>query len=204
MLMKTRPIPRGWLVIWLLMPPVLGCSGKESLSPVTQVGSMGTADAGTQSADSGGLDEPCSTDSDCGNPFLVCAPVHVYLCLDSSSGDAAPPLHPTQNCPGVPTTERLCTVRYNLPCLIDSDCGPAGFTCNHSVSVCFGSDGGAACGACDGTGGSCSGDSDCPQGWSCYSPCDCPTRPALAKGCYPPFAVFGCPNCPATIIDGGP
>jgi hypothetical protein len=75
---------------------------------------------------------------------------------------------------------------------VDSDCGPAGFTCNAGVCAELP------------TTHPCAGDDDCPQGWSCYSPCPCNGTDTEPKGCYPPFAQFHCDVCiTGTVDDAG-
>lgn len=133
---------------------------------------------------------PCRTDSDCQNPYLVCEhPTGgVFVCRDSEAvvNPSCPsPVHPT-NLPICPTTEPVpydvCLVRYQLPCAVDTDCGPAGFACEG--------------GRCGGTAASnsCTTASDCPTGWDCVTFCPCPPR-ETGKQCEPPFAVVNCPAC---------
>jgi len=139
---------------------------------------------------------PCSVDSDCGNPFLDCVSQLATLCRDpnSPSADAGSETLPgniPDNLPLCPTvaqvTVNLCSVRYQLPCRVDSDCGPDGFTCN-----------GGQCSQPPLT--TCDGDAVCPQGWSCYAPCGgC----GYSNYCYPPFAIFSCPLCLGSFVDGG-
>ena len=164
----------------------------------------GSASAGT---DGGGGNAPqaqgqpmslCSADSECDNPYLTCVPQTFYACRDpgaavADAGSALPICPATEQ-----VTENLCTVRYQLPCQIDSDCGPAGFTCDHS---CW--NGGAPCGICSEEGdSSCRNDNQCPQGWSCYTPCPCGDTTPGTGICNPPFAMFSCPIC-VTQVDGG-
>jgi len=139
---------------------------------------------------------PCRVDSDCQNPYLVCKPTDgVTVCRDPDAvvDPACPsPVHPT-NLPICPTTEPapydVCLVRYQLPCIVDKDCGPAGFAC--------------VGGRCQGTAASnsCSTKSDCSSGWDCVTFCPCPPRDA-GKQCEPPFAVVNCPAC-IVASDGG-
>jgi len=143
---------------------------------------------------------PCSVDSECDNTYLSCVPQTVYVCRDPSAaiadaGSGVPTCPATEQ-----ITENLCTVRYQLPCQVDHDCGPAGFTCDHS---CW--NGETTCGICLEEGPSrCSSDDQCPQGWACYTPCPCGDTPATGGLCNPPFAVFHCPVCPSgTSLDGG-
>ena len=143
---------------------------------------------------------PCSVDSDCGNAYLTCVLQTVYACHEAGA-DAG--VVPANNLPVCPTTaqvtENLCSVRYQLPCQVDSDCGPAGFTCSHACS-----NGMTTCGICSEDGsGSCSNDDQCPQGWSCYTPCPCGRAPSTGGLCNPPFAIFNCPACIITPVDGG-
>ena len=76
----------------------------------------------------------------------------------------------------------VCAVRYLSLCSSNSDCGPAGFTCNQFSCVALP------------TTSPCASNGDCPQGWSCYAPCPC-RNTDNAKGCYPPFLQFNCPVC---------
>lgn len=164
----------------------------------------GAADAtialdGPQSSEPSQEGHLCSTDTDCADPYLVCAPGIVFVCHDSDAGTDAgnAPI-----CTG-PVNLTSCMVRYQRPCRVDSDCGLAGFSCNRQApNNCQGDDAGTtACGHCDQTaGGPCTSNDACPQGWSCYSACSCPTNPPGPKGCYPPFAWFSCPNCGVTVI----
>jgi hypothetical protein len=78
---------------------------------------------------------PCSVDSDCGNPFLARVSQMASMCRDPSVDAGSGPLSGDipSNLPLCPTvalvTVKLCSVRYQVPCQIDSDCGPDGFTC---------------------------------------------------------------------------
>ena len=63
------------------------------------------SDAGT-GIPSSGPGQACATDVDCWNAFLACISVQ--------DGQV---------------TRGQCEARYQLPCQFDSDCGPAGFTC---------------------------------------------------------------------------
>jgi hypothetical protein len=142
----------------------------------------------------------CSVDSDCGNAYLTCVPQTVYACRNPGADAGA---SPSNNLPICPTTaqvtEDLCAVRYQLPCQVDSDCGPAGFTCSHACS-----NGTTTCGMCSANGpGPCTNDGQCPQGWSCYTPCPCGATRPTGGSCNPPFAIFNCPACIVTSVDGG-
>jgi hypothetical protein len=110
----------------------------------------------------------CSVNSDCGNPYLACAP-----------------------------TLNSCVPSYQLPCKMNSDCGPAGFICNPNAHTSCTPAGCMPIAGCESqyTGMLCSSDSDCPAGWSCYAPP--PPQggppgggPPEAMRCYPPFASF--------------
>ena len=131
---------------------------------------------------------PCRVDSDCQNPYLVCERSGgVIACRDPQAtvNPACPPLVDMTNVPACPMTEPapfpVCTVRYQLPCTVDTDCGPV-FTCTR--------------GRCQSapTATTCSTAADCPTAWDCYAPCACPGT-AGTKVCEPPFAVFNCPAC---------
>jgi hypothetical protein len=164
-------------------------------------GPSGTADGAP--ADCGPPMEtaPCRTDSDCRSAYLVCVPpdyVTVTICRDpNASPDPSCPVFPELSaapiCPQtIRVTSTICEVRYQRPCTVDSDCGPAGYMC---VS-----------GGCRQTlsGAACNSASDCPTEWDCYAPCACPGSGVSAKTvCVPPFAQFGCPECPAVTSDGG-
>jgi hypothetical protein len=143
---------------------------------------------------------PCNMDSDCDDAFLVCRQMQAFGCRspDPSDPNAVPSCfqwnQPT-DLPICPDEAQVilgfCWAKYQLPCHVDSDCGPAGFSCSGS-------------GTCNQTGsGPCTTDSDCPQEWSCYAPCPCPTGPPGKLWCYPPFAEFNCPACLVGPFDGG-
>ena len=148
---------------------------------------------------------PCTTTADCGSPYLKCAPQMVSTCRQSgAASDAASSilLCPTT----VQVTEDLCSVSYQLPCQTDADCGPAGFVCQHGP--CGLSINGVEVADCqqrEATGGrQCSTENDCPQGWLCGNPCACTQQSAGPGGtCIPPFAVFSCPACGFSPVDGG-
>jgi hypothetical protein len=138
------------------------------------------------------LGMPCSVDSDCGNPFLTCVAQQATMCRDPNSQDPSAGMPRLGNVPvALPTcpttaevTANLCSVRYQLPCRVDSDCGPDGFTCPD--------------GRCSSQPpAQCTDDRECPQGWSCSDPC-CGGR--MTK-CYPPYSVTSCGLCGA-LIDG--
>jgi hypothetical protein len=133
---------------------------------------------------------PCRADSDCQNPYLVCEhPTGgVFVCRDPEAvvdPACASPV-PLTNLPICPTTEPVpydvCLVRYQRPCAVAADCGPAGFACTR--------------GTCEGTpaSSSCTTAAECPTGWDCVTPCPCPSREA-GRTCEPPFAVVNCPAC---------
>jgi len=142
----------------------------------------------------------CASDSDCGNPYLACSPTSLSICRsdpDASATNAA--LADAALCPA--TSQEVldvCVVRYQLPCDASASCGPAGFTCAASGTLCNS----AGCMQemrCQSQYTLCSSDSDCPAGWSCYSPAGGPAlppdagAPAAPKACYPPFAMFNGP-----------
>jgi hypothetical protein len=136
----------------------------------------------------------CAVDSDCHDPFLECAAKSVSTCRDQAASPVAAAAAADAGCPSPFPSDtpvcpamaeislRVCALRYQEPCTSDMDCGPAGFAC--------------AGGSCQQTGaGLCGSDADCPNGWSCYAPCACNGADTTPKGCYPPFAMFGCPVC---------
>jgi hypothetical protein len=139
---------------------------------------------------------PCRIDSDCRNPFLACERPSggVFSCRDpeATADLACPSLVDLSNIPICPTTApvtyAVCTISYQRPCSVESDCGPAGFVCEGGR--CQGSQSVMACTSA----------TECPTGWDCYAPCPCPTADAgtPTKVCEPPFAAFGCPACPAS------
>ncbi len=167
-------------------------SGK--IGPCTGISVPDAATATTSDAvKQAQLLSPCSSDSDCGDPFLACVPQHVIVCRDPNSpADAGNDGLPA-DVPVCPTTAQVtmnvCWVRYHSPCQQDSDCGPDGFTCNGSTCSWEMVE-------------ACTGNSQCPQGWSCYDPCPC-NGIAGAKNCYPPFSITSCGLCAADIVDGG-
>jgi hypothetical protein len=142
--------------------------------------------------------DPCATDSDCHHPFLECAQQTVESCngIPRPQDTGCPSPFPA-DLPICPETARisvrLCAVRYQEPCVIDSDCGPGGFVCTR--------------GACQEQGGGlCETESDCPQGWDCFAPCPCASRDAAEhRGCYAPFTMLHCPLCViGTIVEEPP
>jgi hypothetical protein len=139
---------------------------------------------------------PCRTNSDCRSAYLVCVPpdyVTIELCRDPDAGvepDPACPFSPEFStapiCPQtVRVTSPVCEVRYQRPCTVDGDCGPAGFIC--TTGSCQWPD----------PPGPCASASECPAEWSCSAPCACPGTVAM-KVCEPPFAEFHCPPCALT------
>ncbi len=167
----------------------VGCSGSASVVPDAGAAPEGGADGGqTCFAESNAPDTPCLTDSDCHNAFLVCVRSTVSACrdVDSPTPDAGclPPAF--ADAPICPTMAEvaigLCSVRYQLSCVSNEDCGP-GFVCTN--------------GMCDGSGREvvCTAETDCPAGWDCYEACACPGASPAPKRCYPPFSRFGCPAC---------
>jgi len=187
-----RAVARCRWVLLLLV--VTGC-GRTSLN---EPGTNSSVDVGGVEGGASGQGEqpgaPCSVDSDCGNSFLACSPKVVSMCRDPNSmsvdaGDETSLGNIPANLPACPTQTQvnvnLCSVRYQLPCQVDSDCGPDGFTCNtYNPGQCSSTQDGVAC----------TGDAECPQGWSCYVACQCADAVGV-KRCYPPFAVVGCDVC---------
>ena len=212
--MKGTETSLGGLLAWrgavaacvLLMATAtigFGCSGANLGGSPIDSSVANNHDGGGSPSGSGQPGASCSDDGGCGNPFLVCRSQNVIACRDL---DASPP--DSSGLPGCPMTASvtldLCTVRYDLPCRVASDCGPGGFTCNlQAPGSCQGAAADTACGYCEAQEGPCMGDGDCLAGWSCYSPCPCATSSAGPKACYPPFATFGCPVCGVTVLDAG-
>jgi hypothetical protein len=180
----------GLAVLWLTA--LASCESAPAIDGVgTSAPRTGAAD-GAVGAEVGACPapipaSPCRVDSDCQNPYLACERPSggVFVCRDPQAvvDPACPSLVDATNVPTCPTTEpvpySVCTVRYQRPCAVDTDCGPAGFTCTG--------------GRCQGTGTltTCSKAADCPTAWDCYAPCACPGTEAT-KVCEPPFAQFGC------------
>jgi len=187
---------------------VAGCGGATSSTAPgldAAAASEGTADAGFSPRGADGAVESgalplifCSSDSDCGNPYLACAPTRLNVCRDP---DASPGTEPAALADASVCPSRswevldVCFVRYQLDCDSSASCGPAGFTCGTQGAACSG----GACvplTRCQHQYTLCSSDSDCPAGWSCYSPPEEPPAPPGAAvqrppmACYPPFAEF--------------
>jgi hypothetical protein len=169
--------------------PLQGSDG-DSDPAVSFATPDGSPDAGA-SADCGPPMEfaPCRFDPDCRSAYLVCVPpdVTITLCRDPDAGvDPTCPSFPEFStapvCPAtVQVTSTVCEVRYQRPCTVDADCGPAGFTCMG--------------GRCQQqTGRQCTTASECPNEWGCYAPCGCPGTLETTV-CEPPFAEFRCPAC---------
>jgi hypothetical protein len=186
------------LVTLFVVVAVDGAGCQDGLTSVG-TGNLGAPDG--SAAGTGNLMGVCCTDSDCGNPYLACTATSVSICGESGpapdAGASTPPACGLpDHVPTCPTTEQvtlgLCIQRYQRACHVDSDCGPAGFTCNSG-----------SCAELPTT-HPCASEDECPQGWSCYSPCPCNGVDVYAKGCYPPFAEFNCPVCVnGTIADAG-
>jgi hypothetical protein len=170
------------------------CGSPPALVPadgaVTRTGPDGASDAEGGACPAPTFLSPCRVDSDCQNPYLVCErPGGVIVCRDPQANPACPSLVDMTNVPACPTTEPapypVCTISYQLPCTVDTDCGPV-FTCTR--------------GRCQSapTGTKCSTAADCPTAWDCYTPCASSPCIAATKVCEPPFAVFNCPACAPT------
>ena len=167
---------------------IAGCSG--AAPAVRDAGaSPDGADGCDPYAQSNAPYAPCATDSDCHNGFLACVRSTVSVCRDANPATTdAGCLPPSSvDVPVCPATAEvavtLCSVRYQISCGSDQDCGPAGFVC--------------ANGTCDGSGHEtvCAATTDCPAGWDCYEACACPGAAPGQKRCYPPFSQFSCPAC---------
>jgi hypothetical protein len=143
-----------------------GTTGSSGGSSGSASGSSGSSSRSSTIADAGPIS--CSVDSDCGNPYLACAPAPVSQCVPS----------------------------YQLPCKTSSDCGPAGFTCNPNAGTNCSAAGCMPVARCESQYTLCSSDSECPAGWSCYAPpggvAPPPGGPRTSDpmACYPPFASF--------------
>jgi hypothetical protein len=191
---------------------LLGYVGAALMLGATSVAA--TARAQAIVADGGFV--PCSVDADCGNPYLACVDQAVEIC---SEVDAATALKDSP--PGClatkPVTMKLCSPTYQQPCHVDSDCGPAGFTCNPNGGRLCSPSGCESVSRCDAKYTLCASAADCPAGWSCSLPSEegpgCPTlscpdaAPLFPPACYPPFAfglaAIGNGPGPATGLDAG-
>jgi hypothetical protein len=176
---------------------VAACQSQSALEleDATAVGTGG-ADGGSCRdlyAKSSKPNDPCSVDSDCHDPFLVCAAETLYGCRGDGGVDetscapaaiASLPACPTQT----PYKISVCSIRYRQGCNVDTDCGP-GFGCETNTFEC--PQGATGCGQCQVVAENlCATAATCPVGWSCYVACPCsPAR------CYPPFSSFNCPIC---------
>ena len=95
--------------------------------------------------------------------------------------------------------QNQCAIRYDRPCTVDSDCGPAGYICtpacpdagSASCSACLG---GTSCNHCvvNAPSTPCTSDDQCLTGWSCYDLCNTGNPATLA--CRPPFLISLCVN----------
>jgi hypothetical protein len=182
----------------LLLPAfVAGC---HSATTPARDGAADRAEVACRSGDefsaSRAPNDPCAMDSDCHNPYLVCRPNTVDFCQNEPATDTGCPSPFPRDAPICPVTAmvtiNLCAASYQQPCQLDTDCGPAHFTCMN--------------GQCrENAPDFCGKASDCPQGWDCYVACACPER-ADTKQCHPPFAVYRCPECmpfPDIVPDAG-
>jgi hypothetical protein len=193
-----------WASILLL---VIGCGSSSPLASDVDGAAPPTeqpdGDEPADDPDCGPMENlPCRFDSDCRDAYLACVPpgyVTIDVCRDPViQTDPACPYYAVESsaplCPQtVQVTSTVCEVRYQHPCTIDTDCGPAGFTCVNT-------------GCQPQTSAACETAADCPTGWECYVPCACPGV-RDAKFCQPPFAVSFCPACPggqrAPRVDAG-
>ena len=197
-----------------LLVVLAGCSSSHPLGGADASvgaggdgGGDGTVEAGSSveagTADRTGADcgppmplIPCRTNSDCRSAYLICEPPKnetLEFCRDPDAGvDPSMndcPIYPeaigAPICPhSVQITSPVCEVRYLRPCVVDADCGPAGFTCVSSHCD-------------DGAFKPCGSDSDCSPEWQCSVGCGCPGADA-GTHCFPPFIVLRCPNCAPT------
>jgi hypothetical protein len=151
-----------------------------------------------QPADSTAQGRECKVDADCGDPYLVCNATLVFIdeCFRIDAGLDAP--SDAGACrTSVEAMRNLCAPSYQVPCRVDSDCGPDGFTCNlDGGRICSADAGCETYGRCESDETLCSSDAECPEGWSCYAPTshcfggDCDVDAGIRKACYPPFTVF--------------
>jgi hypothetical protein len=150
--------------------------------------------AGLKFSVSQGLQIICASDSDCQDPYLRCVATMGSVCRDDDSAALANecPSNFLRDVPRCPTqaavTVKACSVGYEQPCALDSDCGPAGFACMGGI--------------CQQTTASCLTAADCPDRWTCFNPCSCEDAGAT---CHPPLAIYrGCRCMPvADVQDAG-
>ncbi len=139
----------------------------------------------------------CAVDSDCGNPYLACVPTTFSLCRDAHADASIYAPYPVFADAAICPAESqdvldVCVPRYQLPCHADSDCGPAGFTCDLDAGSQCPS---ASCSAflqCQPQNTPCTTDGDCPNGWSCEPAAGggLPVGVDTPQVCYPPFGMF--------------
>jgi hypothetical protein len=182
-----------------------GVAGRSGSDGAPGVGSDGAPDGGACGDPYASSSMPlalCAVDSDCHSAYLYCGPPQgtVIFCRDADAAiDRCTPrvLVDAPICPDtVQITDHLCGVRYQRPCQVDSDCGPA-FTCvAGAASPCAA---GSPCGMCQWPPSAvCETKADCPNEWDCYAACACPGTPNAQTTCHPPFAIFHCPECAPT------
>ena len=140
----------------------------------------------------------CAVDSDCHNAYLFCGqllgPTTACRDADAAVADVCAPreLADLPICPAtVAVSLNQCGVRYQRPCRVDADCGPALTCVSSQPSPC---PTGAACGYCQVPSSvTCVTKTDCPKEWDCGAGCGC--TPDAQTYCFPPFEIFRCPQC---------
>jgi hypothetical protein len=143
----------------------------------------------------------CAVDSDCHNAYLFCGQLvgSTTACRDADAavadGCAPRELADLPTCPAtIDVTLKQCGVRYQRPCRVDADCGPALTCVSSQPSTC---PTGMACGNCQAPSPvTCVTKTDCPKEWDCYAACAC--TPNEQTYCFPPFEIFRCPECAPT------
>jgi hypothetical protein len=185
---------------------------RQALVAVVATGSASIcATARAQIASADGGSPLCAVDSDCGSPYLACAATPLDVCRPADADTTAyPQLADAAICPAMSRgVLDICVVRYQLPCRVDSDCGPAGFTCNLDAGTLCKDGSCSTLTRCESHDTPCATNSECPAAWSCYSPIGGlqPSDASALKACYPPFAMFNGPAgavwSPTQPVDSG-